>query len=230
MFKNQFALFLFLTLGLSSCQKYDSEVAKGKAYFEGFGCVKCHRVGNKGGVLGPDLSLAGFRKSPEWLDLWLKDPHNWKNNTLMPKFNVKDDVRRALVAYLSSLKGQDFDGAGRPWNAPDLNADPVKRGEVLFVRAGCIGCHAYNGAGGYPNNNVQGNQIPPLTFVADGYSKEELKARVRDGVEPEKADPAGPDPLIKMPKWGEILSDNELEAVVEYLYSLRPQTAKAEQW
>lgn len=212
-----------------SCRRPQSPVERGEAFFKGFGCVNCHRVGSEGGTYGPDLTLVGFRKNSRWLDTWLKNPHAWRNGTVMPNFHLPEQVRSSLVEYLSSLKGQDFAGK-RPWDEPGLGKDPVKQGEVIFEKAGCTACHSQKGAGGYPNNNVIGGLIPPLTFVADGYSKPELKDRIAKGVVPEPADPSLPPPMIQMPAWKEVLRDDELDALVEYLYSIRPSVAGEEQW
>jgi len=222
---------IFFVLPLFACQTNPRTQAEiGKGYFRGMGCYKCHRIGNEGASVGPDLTLVGFRKTPQWIDLWLKDPVSWKKNTVMPRFYFKDNVRAALVAYLSSLKGQDWNDK-YPWNESGLLSDPVKRGEVIFNRAGCVACHGKAGKGGYPNNNVVGDKIPSLTLVADGYSKAELKEKIRKGVpKPNKNDPNGPEPMVSMPSWGQILKEDELGAVVEYLYSLRPSVPKSEQW
>ena len=225
------ALLLALSAPHLSCtNRSDAAVQNGKILFKGYGCASCHQIAGEGGVIGPDLTYVGFRKSPEWLDLWLKDPKAWKHNTLMPNFYLKEDTRRALVSYLSSLKGEPYQ-QNPPWNAPGLMDDPVKRGEKIFKHAGCVGCHGNAGVGKYPNNNVVGGQIPALKTVADGYSKEELKEKIHKGVPMSaKADVNGPDPMIHMPTWGDVLKDDELDALVEYLYSLRPPKAEGEEW
>lgn len=218
-----------LLLTLNSCRQ-PTPVEKGKDLFAGFGCVNCHRIGSEGGVYGPDLSFVGFRKSKEWLNLWLKNPHGWKANTVMPNFNLNNDLRGALVEYLATLKGQAFEADGRPWNDEVFKDDSVQKGNVLFERAGCVACHGKEGKGGYPNNNVVGGLIPTLAKVAEGYSKEELKDKIRKGIKSEKADPKGAEPMISMPAWGEVLADEELDALVEYLFSLKPKTSPGEEW
>lgn len=205
----------------ASCRRTES-VERGRAIFAGYGCARCHQIGGQGGVLGPDLSYVGFRKSREWLDLWLENPHGWKRNTIMPHFNFPEGLRKDLVDYLSSLKGQAFEISGRPWEKEE---DPLEKGKVLFAKAGCVGCHGPSGKGGYPNNNVTGGKIPSLTLVADGYSKDELKERIAKGRLPDPADPSQPAPMIQMPAWEEVLKEHEIEALVEYLYSLRPAGA-----
>jgi putative heme-binding domain-containing protein len=43
------------------------DAAKGKALVEASGCLNCHRIGDKGSHLGPDLSDIGDRRTPERL-------------------------------------------------------------------------------------------------------------------------------------------------------------------
>ncbi|MBI3548641.1 MAG: cytochrome c [Elusimicrobia bacterium] len=214
----------------TSASAKDPGAELGKQYFDGFGCNRCHIVGGKGGNYGPDLTFIGYRKKKEWLDLWLKDPHAWKANTPMPNFHMSENVREALVAYLVTLKGESYQTA-RPWNHPDYASDSVKKGAKIFQMAGCIGCHGRNGVGGFPNNNVQGGRIPTLTKTAEGYSKDELKTKIANGVpKPEKADSAGADPMIHMPAWKEVLKDDEIDALADYLISLKPKGAAGDAW
>ncbi len=214
----------------TACQKPQDPVARGRAHFVGLGCNTCHTIaGRGGGQAGPDLTYVGFRKSPEWLDLWLKDPAAWKPGTAMPNFKLQDNVRADIVAYMSTLKGDAY-RQDPPWDAPKFAGDPVKRGEALFQYAGCVGCHGVKGAGGYVNNNVVGGKIPALTFTADGYSKEELKDLLAKGRVSTPEDPSKPAPLIAMPAWGQVLKEDEIEALVEYVYSLRPAKQAGDDW
>jgi len=48
--------------------------------------------------------------------------------------------------------------------------------------------------------------------------------KLRKGVpQSAAADPGMPLPMIHMPAWGEKLSDDEIDSLVEYLFSLRPE-------
>jgi mono/diheme cytochrome c family protein len=218
----------FLPL-LASCQKSSDPVARGRAYFVGLGCKTCHAVAGEGGQVGPDLTYVGFRKSAEMLDLWLKDPAAWKPGTVMPNYKLRPEIQSDLIAYLLSLKGEAY-RQRPPWDEASVKDDPIKRGESLFNLVGCVGCHGSKGAGGFPNNNVVGGAIPSLTFTADGYSKEELKTLLRDGRLPVEADAALPPPLNRMPPWGELLADDELDSLVEYVFSLRPPKSAEDEW
>ena len=44
------------------------DAAKGKELYEANGCSTCHRVGDTGSRLGPDLSEIGDRRTPERLE------------------------------------------------------------------------------------------------------------------------------------------------------------------
>lgn len=218
-FKVRFAL-LPLLLALGACSR-PAPATDGQAYFQGMGCVSCHRIGSEGGAYGPDLTFVGFRKNSAWLDQWLKNPHAWKANTVMPNFHFPEHVRKDLVVYLSEQKGQAYEKNGRPWNAPEFKDNPVHKGESIFNQAGCAACHGQKGRGGYPNNNVVGGLIPTLTNVSDGYTREELAAKIKKGVVPVPVDSSLAAPLIEMPPWGAVLSDDEIKAVIEYLFSLK---------
>ncbi|MBI5629507.1 MAG: cytochrome c [Elusimicrobia bacterium] len=227
--KTSACLVILAAAALAACQRASSPEARGQAYFNALGCRQCHQVGAVGGSYGPNLTFIGFRKSPQWLDAWLKNPHSWRKQTVMPNFNLNQEMRAALVAYLSTQKGQAWEG-GRPWNHPEILQDPLKRGEMIFNLAGCVACHAEKGRGGYPNNNVVGGLIPSLTKVAEGYSKEELEKKIAGGVFPAPADPNAPPPMIFMPKWAEVLKQDEISAVADYLISLAPKKGPTSEW
>lgn len=223
------SLILAVPVLLSSCAKSHSDpVLRGRAVFASYDCKKCHAVGGVGGTLGPDLTFVGFRKSPEFLDVWLKDPRAWKADVSMPNFYFKDEVRRDLVAYLASLQGDAYLTGARPWASIE---DPVARGKEIYTRVGCVSCHNKDGKGGYPNNNAVGGLVPPLQLVADGFSKDELIQKIMEGVlHPASADPAQPAPLLYMPAWEKKLNKEEVAAVADYLLSLKPKGAGGEDW
>jgi mono/diheme cytochrome c family protein len=220
-------IFPALLLALSACSRQTeltNPLARGERDFNGLGCVKCHMVGDKGNDWGPDLTMLGFRKSPAWIETWLKDPHAWNPKTVMPNFNLKDSTRADLVAYLSAQKGQAW--KVKPWETAEAAALPAAaRGKIIFNAVGCVSCHAKDGYGGYPNNNVAGGLVNALTKVTEGYSKAELHEKIKGGAVPIPNDSKLPAPMLQMPKWGDQLSAGEIDAVVEYLYTLMPKAA-----
>jgi len=115
---------------------------------------------------------------------------------------------------------------------PPKTEDPrVKKGWEVFTVKGCVYCHGPNGEGGVDNNNAQGGKVPALNKVYEGYSEEELKERILQGVpESGKADLKGPVPPLYMPSWKGQLTDEELEAVAAYLMSFKPAGGTGEEW
>jgi mono/diheme cytochrome c family protein len=221
------ALFFVLLWG---CSSPTDPVARGQARFAGLGCLTCHRVGDRGGgQAGHDLTTVGLRHSSAWLDQWMENPKAWKPDTRMPSYKLDEVTRAELVAYMKTLQGEDY-RQDPPWNSSSLRANPEKRGEKIYNRIGCGVCHGPNGTGGFRNNNVVGNEIPSLTLVKDGFSRDELKERIANGRQPEPADLGQPAPMISMPAWGTLLKEDEMEDLITYLYSLRPPLQPGEAW
>jgi mono/diheme cytochrome c family protein len=220
---------LLLAAAMTACSlKPPTGPVAGKAYFTQVGCVSCHRVGSSGSAVGPDLTMVGFRHSEKWLDVWLQNPAAWKPGTLMPNKQLSPAAREAIVSYMATLKGQDWPKGGRPW---DGAGDAVARGRLVYLRAGCVACHGQGGTGGSPNNNVTGNKIPALANASETYTKSELIVKIKNGVlAPVKADPRGPDPLVWMPKWGDVLDEGEIDAVASYLLSLKSAKDEKSDW
>jgi mono/diheme cytochrome c family protein len=223
------ALFLAALL-TAGCGRAPSNQPPGRGLYVALGCRTCHRIGGEGGKGGPDLTFVGFRHGRAWLEAWLSDPQAWKPGSLMPNPRLSPETRAKIVDYLLTLKGQDFEKVGRPWNASALGGDALARGHALYARAGCVACHGKAGAGGYPNNNVPGGKIPALIGAAERFTKEELKVKIKNGVSPARADPSGPEPLVAMPRWGEVLKEDELDAVAAYVLSLKPDASVGADW
>jgi mono/diheme cytochrome c family protein len=88
---------------------------------------------------------------------------------------------------------------------------------VLYVNYGCINCHGPNGLGGVPNPQSPDKTIPPL--VGADFHKEfdtaAILAIIRSGSVIGKA------PIVSMPHWGGIIPDDQLNALVAYLKTLK---------
>ena len=139
----------------------------------------------------------------------------------MPKFGFSEGEIRALTDFLVHLRDNQV-----ALTLPSL-LSPAERGRTVFLKYGCAGCHGRDGAGGVPNPNaITGEVVPPLTLVADGYTKPELKDRIFKGQrEIGSLDPKRPAPPLYMPAWGSMIRDNEYADLVEYLFSLYSKPA-----
>ena len=95
-------------------QPTDPLAQKGQEIFSQSTCVGCHTItGVSGGVLGPNLTHFGSRKSmganlmvntPENVAKWIENPGHLKPGVLMPDLGVRGEQAKALAAYLLSLK------------------------------------------------------------------------------------------------------------------------------
>lgn len=119
--------------------------------------------------------------------------------------------------------------SGNAPSAVDLaKMSPTDRGHEVFKKYGCFQCHGPDGKGGVSNANAKtAEQVPSLIYVADGYNKTELLAFISRGerVIPRK-NPDGPEPPHFMPKWGGIVTTNELSDLTDFLFSLKPKGEK----
>ena len=89
---------------------------------------------------------------------------------------------------------QPFTGISRPVVA---GGDPVRRGEVLFVTEGCVGCHGIGGQGG------------AVAKANAGVDAQLLVQRVREGT------------ATGMPPYSQTaLTDDDLALILTYLRSL----------
>jgi len=76
-----------------------------------------------------------------------------------------------------------------------------------------------------PNPNaITAQLVPALTYVADGYTKPELKKLILNGQrEIAPLDPHRPPPPLYMPAWGNTIKDAESDDLVAFLFSLKPK-------
>ncbi|MBI3761141.1 MAG: c-type cytochrome [Chloroflexi bacterium] len=76
----------------------------GRRLFEGLDCSVCHRVGLKGGEVGPDLTHIGRGREAAWLRDLLTDPARAFPDGQMPAYDLSEAQVKALVDYLVTLK------------------------------------------------------------------------------------------------------------------------------
>lgn len=199
---------------------------KGEALFKEYDCVACHRLGNSGRFIGPDLTWLGRRKTPAWERIWLQDPSAWKAETFMPNFHLPPDGIQDLTAYLEGLNGQQND-ASREWEFNVnffLNNRIDRRGELVFRRLACWSCHNEEGRGGVRNPNAAPDEVMPgLQNATNRYSADELKTSMSTVRYSKKLDPNGADPPFFCPDYARVLSDDEFEELYAYLVSLAPK-------
>ncbi len=205
--------------GFYASMKVIPSASEGRRLFQQKGCLGCHSMGGQGGKVGPALDDVGLRRTPEWMMQHFRDPQTVSPGSVMPRFGFTEAEARALTDFLVHLRDQKV-GLG----ILGLMG-PVDRGRGIFSKYGCAGCHGPEGKGGVPNANAKtAQQVPALTYVADGYTKAELKGIIFKGQrEILPLDPHRPAPPLYMPAWGSTIKDAEADDLVAYLFSLKPK-------
>jgi mono/diheme cytochrome c family protein len=131
------------------------------------------------------------------------------------------------TGYLDSQRRQreNVPGASEGSSPAAPLTPELQRGLKIYVEFSCAACHGVGGKGGVHNFNAQSGQaVPPLNHVADGYTKPELIEKIQIGVPiAPKLDPNGPVPPLHMPGFKDILTDDQLNDLVAYLFSLKPK-------
>lgn len=202
---------------------------KGGAIFEQYDCLACHRVGDDGRFVGPDLTWIGLRKERSWERVWLHDPEAWKAGTFMPNFDLSDGEIEPLTAFLEQLQGQDNE-AGQIWEmraAFFLGGEPADMGAHVFKRFACWGCHGAEGKGGERNPNAAPDELmPALTESTSNHTEEEMRQLLSGTQRPDKKDPSGEAPPFFCPPYANHMDGIEFRNLYAYLESLVPEGSK----
>jgi cytochrome c2 len=90
--------------GAGGDQQMAMEVKKGNEVFSKSGCLNCHKIGDEGGNIGPDLSKIGQKLTVEQLTAWIPNPKAVKPDAKMPPQNVSGEDLKNLAMYLAMLK------------------------------------------------------------------------------------------------------------------------------
>jgi mono/diheme cytochrome c family protein len=197
-------------------------VAAGGHDFVQFACGQCHGFRGTGGV-SPDVpALSGLGSTLTVAQLTTIINHGLGESAnptkpYMPVWHGVVSGRQVgeLVAYIRA--GLPLVPGATPPIVP-TDQGLVVEGSQLYVRDGCINCHGPNGLGGVPNPQSPDRTIPVLSgaaFRKQFNTPAKIKAVVRSGSVIGKA------PIVSMPHWGGILTNQDLDALVAYLATLR---------
>jgi cbb3-type cytochrome c oxidase subunit III len=197
-------------------------VAAGAHTFVQFACVQCHGMQGQGGVdpAVPALTTAGQSLTVAQLTHIINHGLGESANPKQPYMPVWGEVlSKTQVSNLVS-----YIRAGLP-AVPDTQPVTVPGGQgaavagaALYVRYGCVNCHGPNGLGGVPNPLSPDKTIPPLSgqgFRHDFPTDKAIADVIRSGSVIGKA------PIVSMPHWGGILSDQQIAELIAYLKTLK---------
>ncbi|MFQ5693329.1 MAG: c-type cytochrome [Nitrospinota bacterium] len=133
------------------------------------------------------------------------------------------------VSIWSTAPARDEGGGNRGlhselWGlSPEEQNDPVRFGRALVQHLGCLYCHGLGGRQGIENPNAVRKYVPAwdeAAFIERYPTPEKVRETIRKGRFPKK-DPAAASNPIPMPPWGNRLSEQEMDAIIAYIWSLR---------
>ncbi|MDE3165924.1 MAG: c-type cytochrome [Acidobacteriota bacterium] len=201
----------------------------GKQLFVEKNCIACHALGGVGSKNGVELTGVTSRHSPGWLDEQLVNPTLVAPGTDMPTYDLDTNSRKALVTFLASASADDARAilAGRP-KGLNPEEEAIEAGHQDFIRFGCVGCHGTELQGGVPNPNSQSGQVPSLLHLSDDYTQPEVLHIIREGKMPPVANPHLPTPPLYMPQWKSVMSEEDINRILQFLWSKQPK--KTESW
>jgi mono/diheme cytochrome c family protein len=200
----------------------------GRRLFVEKNCIVCHSIGGVGDKGGPDLLGVTQHHSSGWLDEQLVNPELLYPGSPMPAYDMEPNARKAIVVFLASATADDARSilSARPKGLTPKDA-AIEAGRQSFARFGCVGCHGLELQGGVPNPNSQGGEVPSLLHASQDYTKEEVIGIIRNGKVPPLADPKKPASPLYMPSWKNVLTEEDINRIADYLWSLQP---KSESW
>jgi mono/diheme cytochrome c family protein len=177
-----------------------------------------------GAKSGPDLFGVTKAHSAGWLDEQLVNPQLVYPGSVMPEYDLETNARKAIIAFMASATAEEAQlilaGRAKPLTAEEA---AIEGGKQSFARFGCIGCHGLQLQGGVPNPNSQGGEVPSLLHASSDYTKLEVANIIRNGKTPPLQDQAKPAPPLYMPSWKGVLTDEDVNRITDYLWSLQPK-------
>jgi ubiquinol-cytochrome c reductase cytochrome b subunit len=153
-------------------------------------CVSCHRPGGSANPIADTRP----RRDPEWLRSHVRDPEVIAPGVRQPPTGIGlgPSQAEAIIAYMRQLRAG---GGGTP------AVTPQERTAVMVLGTSCAGCHMIDGEGA--------SSAPDLSRAGAERDAQWL----RDWI----TDPTAIDPFANMPAFGEFLTEEEMDAIVNYL-------------
>jgi mono/diheme cytochrome c family protein len=208
-------------------------VNAGRRLFFERACYTCHTIaGLSYGSIGPELSEEGRRRRWEFVKSKIENPRATNPTSTMPRQDLTDAQRLALVAFLKAQQGANVSRAplarfqaaqaerpkwlplglivGPETAAQLASRTPAQRGESLIQRVGCLACHKLDGR--------DGRVGPELAFTAAQRDEKWMLAHFRD---PKSVVPGSLMPPYPLP-------DDIFDALSAYLLSRRVPETPAE--
>jgi mono/diheme cytochrome c family protein len=185
-------------------------------------CLGCHRLGDVGGRIGPDLSQVQARRRPEYVYSMIKDPRAMSPHSMMPRVPLPAGFVQLLANFL--LQQDEPVRAGvylSPLDNPLIPFEPARADATAKASArqiylgNCAACHGSEGGG--DGFNARFLPVKPTVHADPAYLSRRPDDTLYDGIH------SGGYILSRsqmMPPWGETFSPAEISGLVAYLRTL----------
>ncbi len=206
-------------------------------------CAVCHGEGGDGQGPGAErlqtkprdftMGLFKFRSTPSEAlpldrDLYRTLSQGVHGTSMIPQTHLSEDDRWAVIQYLKGFSARFVtENPAEPVRLPPPPADLRARqeqGRQLYADAGCVQCHGTEGRGNGPSaqdlHDAWGHSIRPTDLIQrplkGGSSPADLYRTLSTGMNG-----------TPMPSYHDVLSEEELWALVAYVDSLATPEGRA---
>ena len=180
-------------------------------------CLGCHRLGDVGGRIAPDLTVVGNRLQPDYLLSVVQDPRKANPHSIMPRVPLTPDLLHLITGFLLSQQQSPAPGSYLSLvDHPTIEtSSSLSEGPERNYAQNCAPCHGRTGGG--DGFNARYMPRKPTVHSDAEYMSRRPDDTLFDGIH------SGAGILNKspyMPPWGETFDRKEIVGLVKYLRSL----------
>jgi len=207
--------------------KASQQVKDGAQLYVSLACIRCHAPDGVGGIPN-QLNVGGDSTIPPLNNTYRAEDEQFANPQQITQVLDEGGIvsKKPGIINMPSWKGvinsaqadalAAYILAGFPHVGVTYDPDPAKAPEIYEAYA-CIECHGQVGLNATPppapNPKTADKEVPGLRNPDDNVPPSELRSVLMEGSIP---DP-GTKGVIFMPAWGQILSVDQMNAILPYI-------------
>jgi mono/diheme cytochrome c family protein len=193
-----------------------SGVARARALFtDKLPCLGCHRLGERGGMIGPDLSSLSERLTPEFVAAMIREPQALAPHAIMPRLPMPERTRELVTRFLAyQREPRATPRTLSPFDAI-LPGPASESASAALYRHDCAPCHGIGGKGDGFNASLL--PVRPTAHADAAYLATRADDTLYDGI-------ASGGAILNrshlMPAWGGTLAPAQIRELVAHLREL----------
>jgi cytochrome c2 len=133
----------------------EGDVDKGKILVGESRCISCHSISDRGGKLSPELERVGDKVREDWLANFMRNIHYYQPEKKMLEYNFSDQNALNIAAFIFEEYSEEEyelpEDVQIVFNDMTVSRknQRIDKGQELFGKLGCSGCHNINGKNSY---------------------------------------------------------------------------------